>query len=201
MGAIGVVFHVNPNASEAEQPGNDRVPSLMIGGLTASLAGVDRAQPDGALERFKFPANPTLMGPVQPADTRHEEQVQTPISVELARDGEGVLVVRRLPCPCNPSLKPLVHRHGLEVQQRQRGPTKGTMDAAHGFGHHDRSRSPSKPSPEPTDSSVEVSVEISVEPTIVGIYSELYFQQYFWPISASRTEQAQHGILQDFKNP
>jgi len=93
----------------------------MIGGLTASLAGVDRAQPDGALERFKFPANPTLMGPVQPADTRHEEQVQTPISVELARDGEGVLVVRRLPCPCKPSLKPLVHRHGLEVQQRQRG--------------------------------------------------------------------------------
>ena len=141
MGAIGVVFHVNPNASEAEQPGNDRVPSLMIGGLTA---------PDGALERFKFPANPTLMGPVQPADTRHEEQVQTPISVELARDGEGVLVVRRLPCPCKPSLKPLVHRHGLEVQQRQRGPTKGTMDAAHGFGHHDLVPLPSLPLNPPT---------------------------------------------------
>ena len=138
MGAIGVVFHVNPNASEAEQPGNDRVPSLMIGGLTASLAGVDRAQPDGALERFKFPANPTLMGPVQPADTRHEEQVQTPISVELARDGEGVLVVRRLPRHGHmPSLKP---RHGRELQQRQRRITPGAMDVAHGFRHHDRSR-------------------------------------------------------------
>jgi hypothetical protein len=39
----GAASHVDPNAGEAEQPGDDRVPGLVIGDLTASLAGVDRA--------------------------------------------------------------------------------------------------------------------------------------------------------------
>jgi hypothetical protein len=42
-GAIGVVLHVDPNPREAEQPGNDRVASLVIGDLAAEDARVNRA--------------------------------------------------------------------------------------------------------------------------------------------------------------
>jgi len=114
MGAIGVVFHVNPNASEAEQPGNDRVPSLMIGGLTASLAGVDRAQPDGALERLEFPAEFALMRSVQTSGASHKEGIGTHLDVALACDREGELVVRRSPHRIRPP--PILRCHRLEFQ-------------------------------------------------------------------------------------
>ena len=121
-GPIGAILHVDPDAAEAEQPGSDSVPSLVVGDLAAKDARVDRAQPDGGLERLEFPANPTLMGPVQPADPCHEERVRTYISIELTGDGEGVLVVRRLPRhddmpSLRPNLKPLIHPHGHELQQ------------------------------------------------------------------------------------
>jgi hypothetical protein len=88
---------VDPNPAETEQPGDDRMPSLVVGGLTAKGARVDRTEPDGALERLEFPPDPAPVGAVQPARMRHEEIIRTYISVELTGDGKGVLVVRRLP--------------------------------------------------------------------------------------------------------
>jgi hypothetical protein len=73
------------------------MPGLMVGDLTAEDAGVDRAQPDRALERLEFPPDPAPVRAVQPAGLRYEKRVWAYINVELAGDGEGVLVIRRPP--------------------------------------------------------------------------------------------------------
>ena len=60
-GPIGAILHVDPDAAEAEQPGSDSVPSLVVGDLAAKDARVDRAQPDGGLERLEFPSSSFLL--------------------------------------------------------------------------------------------------------------------------------------------
>ena len=105
-GAIGAIVHLDPDAGEAEQVSRHRMPGLMIGDLTAGLTGVDRASVDSLFERSKFPPGLAPIGPIQLADMHHEEGIGTHVGVELARDREGVLVIRR----------PLIFRRRLKFQ-------------------------------------------------------------------------------------
>jgi hypothetical protein len=50
-GAIGAIVHLDPDAGEAEQISSYRMPGLVIGDLTAGLAGVDRAPVHGGIDQ------------------------------------------------------------------------------------------------------------------------------------------------------
>ena len=78
-----------PNATEPEQPGDDRVASLVIGNLATGSPGVDRAQPDSSLEGFKATVPDfASVGAVQPTGVRYEERIRAYRGIVFAGNGE-----------------------------------------------------------------------------------------------------------------
>ena len=93
-GAIVASLHVDPDAFEAEQSGDDRVAGLVISDLAAKFAGEIRAQANGGIERFEVTANLAPLGAIQTAGARHEER---DFALARNRNRKGVLSIRRRP--------------------------------------------------------------------------------------------------------